>query len=139
MTLYVVDVTVPADTSQTNPVEYQVEIEEEVVVHVEVMFPPGPRGMVYTACYYGEEQLFPRPYGSYLHGDGETIAWEEYYELPESPCYLTIRAWSPGTSYPHTITWRINALPKNIAFWWVNITRLLNFISHAFAFFGRRG
>ena len=139
MTLYVVDVTIPADTAQTAPKEETVKIEEEVIVSIECHFPPGCRGMVYTACYYGEEQLFPRPYGSYLHGDGETIRWEEYYELPESPCYLTIRAWSPGTNYDHTITWRINALPRWIAFWWVNISRLLNFISRAFTFFGRRG
>jgi len=139
MTLYVVDVTVPANTQQNSPKEVQVEIEEEVVVSVECHFPPGCRGMVYTACYYGKEQIFPRPHDSYLHGDGETIKWQEYYELPESPCTLTIRAWSPGTNYDHTITWRINALPKNIAFWWVNIARLLNLISRAFSFFGRRG
>ena len=57
MTLYVVDVTVPADTSQTDPKEETVKIEEEVIVSIECHFPPGCRGMVYTACYYGEEQL----------------------------------------------------------------------------------
>jgi len=116
-----------------------VKIEEEVIVKVMVHFPAGCHGYVYTACYYGEEQIFPRPYGSYLHGDGETITWEEYYELPESPCILTIRAWSPGTGYDHTITWRINALPRKYAFWWVNIYRLLSFISRVFTVFGRRG
>jgi len=132
MTLYIVDVTVPANTPQTSPTEETVKIEEEVIVHVEVMFPPGPRGMVYTACYYGEEQLFPRPYGSYLRGDGEVIEWNECYELPESPCILTIKAWSPGTSYDHTITWRINALPKSVAFWWKIIDKLIGFLARLF-------
>jgi len=132
MTLYIVDVTVPADTSQTDPVEYTVKIEEEVVVSVSCFFPAGCRGMVYSAVYYGEEQLFPRPYGKYLHGDNETIGWQEYYELPESPCILTIRAWSPGTSYSHTITWRINALNKNIAKWWLAIERLINVFARVF-------
>jgi len=139
MTLYVVDVTVPANTSQTDPKEETVKIEEEVIVSIECHFPPGCRGMVYTACYYGEEQLFPRPYGSYLHGDGETIKWSEYYELPESPCILTVRGWSPGTNYDHTVTWRINALPRKYAFWWVNVSKLLSFISRVFTVFGRRG
>jgi len=132
MTLYTIDITVPADTQQTSPKEETVEIREEVVVSVECHFPPGCRGMVYTACYYGEEQIFPRPHGSYLHGDGETIRWQEYYELPEKPCILTIRAWSPGTSYDHTITWRINALPKNIAFWWRIIDKLIGFLAKLF-------
>ena len=139
MTLYVVDLTVPKDTQQTSPEEKTVKIEEEVIVSIECHFPPGCRGMVYTACYYGEEQLFPRPYGSYLHGDGETIRWEECYELPHTPCVLTIRGWSPGTNYDHTVTWRINALPRKYAFWWVNISKLLSFISRVFTVFGRRG
>ena len=139
MTLYIVDVTVPANTPQSSPIEKTVKIEEEVVVHVEVMFPAGCRGMVYTAAYYGEEQLFPRPHGSYLHGNDETIKWEEYYQLPETPCTLTIKAWSPGTSYDHTIIWRINALPKWIAFWWINIAKMLNLISRVFTFLGRGG
>ena len=108
------------------------KIEEEVIVSIECHFPPGCRGMVYTACYYGEEQLFPRPYGSYLHGDGETIRWSEYYELPESPCILTIRGWSPGTNYDHTVTWRINALPKKYAFWWMVLDRFISFLARIF-------
>ena len=132
MTLYIVDLTVPADTSQTSPAEKTVKIEEEVIVKVMVHFPAGCHGYVYTACYYGEEQIFPRPYGSYLHGDGETITWEEYYELPESPCFLSIRGWSPGTSYDHTVTWRINALPKKYAFWWMVLDRFISFLARIF-------
>jgi len=139
MTLYIIDLTVPANTSQTEPVEQTIKIEEEVIVSVSCFFPAGCRGLVYTAVYYGEEQIFPRPHGKYLRGDNETIGWQEYYELPEVPCILTIRAWSPGTSYDHTITWRINALPRKYAFWWVNIYRLLSFISRVFTVFGRRG
>ena len=139
MTLYIVDLTVPADTAQTSPIEKTVKIEEEVIVKVMVHFPAGCHGYVYTACYYGEEQIFPRPYGSYLHGDAETITWEEYYELPESPCILTIKAWSPGTNYNHTIIWRINALPKWVVFWWLPLQRLLNFLTRAITLFGRGG
>jgi len=118
MTLYIVDMIVPERTPQDNPLEKTITIEEEVIVSVACFFPAGCRGRVYTAIYYGEEQIFPRPFGEYLHGDNETIAWQEYYELPESPCTLTIRAWSPTAQYSHAITWRINALPKNIAMWW---------------------
>ena len=132
MTLYIVDVTVPANTPESKPVEAQIKIEEEVIVKLMVHFPAGCHGYVYTACYYGEEQIFPRPYGSYLHGDGETIAWEEYHELPETPCILTIRAWSPGTSYDHTITWRICALPKKYAFWWMVLDRFISFLARIF-------
>ena len=139
MTLYVVDVTVPPDTPKEAPVEYEVEVWEEVIVSLECHFPLGCRGRVYTAVYYGEEQLFPRPFGVYLRGDGETIKWQEYYELPHVPCVLRIRAWSPGTRYPHTIIWRLNALPRNIAKWWTNIVSMLNLISLAYSFFGRRG
>ena len=132
MTLYIVDLDVPANTSQTEPVEQTIKIEEEVIVSVSCFFPAGCRGMVYTAVYYGEEQIFPRPYGKYLHGDNETIKWSEYYELPETPCILTIRGWSPGTSYDHTVTWRICALPRKYAFWWMILDRFISFLAKIF-------
>ncbi len=132
MTLYWFDITIPANTPESNPVEKEVMIEEEVIVRLSCHFPSGCRGMVYTAIYYGEEQIFPRPYGSYLHGDGETITWDEYYVLPSSPCVLTIRGWSPGTRYDHTIQWRIVALPRRYVFWWTVMDKFINVLTKIF-------
>ncbi len=132
MTLYVVDLTIPANTSEQNPITVKLQVEEEVVVRVGCYFPPGCRGMVYTAVYYGEEQIFPRPYASYLHGDGEAITWDEYYVLPSSPCVLTIRGWSPGTRYDHTVQWRIVALPRMYVFWWTILDRFIDLFAKVF-------
>jgi hypothetical protein len=132
MTLYVVDVTVPADTPADNPVEVELVVEEDVVTRVACHFPPGCRGFVHTAVFIGHIQVFPRPFPNTLHGDAETISWEEWLPLPETPCKLTIRAWSPGARYPHTITWRIIALPRYVAMWWWIFERFISLLKLIF-------
>jgi hypothetical protein len=132
MTLYVVDVTVPANTPSGNPVEVELEVEGDVVTRVSCHFPPGCRGFVHTSVWIGHIQVFPRPFPRTLHGDGETITWDEFFELPESPCKLTIKAWSPRTNYSHTITWRITVLPRYVATWWYVIGELIRFLAKLF-------
>jgi len=133
MTLYVIDVTVPPNTPAANPVEEEFIVEGDVITHVSCHFPPGCRGMVHTAIYLGHIQVFPRPFPNTLHGDGETIAWSEFFPLPESKCKLTIKAWSPGTRYPHTITWRLVVLPRYVAMWWWILERFISLLKVIFS------
>lgn len=132
MTLYIVEITVPANTPESNPIEVKLEIEEDIIVKVECRFYAGCCGMVKTACFYGQYQLFPRPAGTYLAGDDETISWSEYIILPHVPCTLTFKAWSPGTAYDHTIVWRIVALPKVVAMWWIWLEKFINILAKLF-------
>jgi hypothetical protein len=119
--IYSIPIIVPANTQSNRPVEADVQINEEVITHVRVRFPPGPSCMVRTALYYGQSQILPQPPDTYLAGDDETIEWDEFIILPSSPCRLTIRAWSPGTMYDHVIFWYIVALPEEIARWWSHL------------------
>jgi hypothetical protein len=132
LTLYVVDVTVPPNTASGRPVQAEVQVEEDIITRVSCFFPPGCVGMVHTSVWIGHIQVIPRPYPQTLHGDAETITWDEFLPLPESPCKLTIKAWSPGTSYPHTITWRIVALPRSVAAWWYVVGQLVNILAKLF-------
>jgi len=115
MTLYHADVTVPANTPQSSPVTQDLEIDDEVITKIEVLFPLGCNGLVYVAIFYGPYQLWPRPDGAWEHSGGETVSSRMYWEVPERPCKLTIKAWSQDDTYDHTIQVRIEALPKKIA------------------------
>jgi hypothetical protein len=132
MTLYVADVTIPANTPADNPVQVELEVEGDIVTRVSCHFPPGCRGFVHTGVWIGHIQVFPRPKGTSLHGDAETITWDEFFPLPSSPCTLTIKAWSPGARYPHTITWRIVALPRYVAMWWWIFERFISLLKLIF-------
>jgi len=115
MGVYIVDITIPANTSQDNPISKEVVIKGEVLVRVEVRFPRGCRTLVHSICRYGQLQLYPSTKEATFHADGEVLRIPEYFELFESPMTLTIYGWSPNTRYDHTITWRFYTLPKIIA------------------------
>lgn len=115
MTLYHADVYVPANTPKESPVEYKLTIKDEVITKISVTFPWGCNGMVHVAIFYGPYQLFPRPDGTSLHDNGTRIEANMYWECPERETELTIKAWSPGTEYDHTIFVDVEAMPKTIA------------------------
>jgi len=112
MPIYPVTLTVPADTPETAPVEVDVEIEEHRVTEVSVHYPNGCADMVHVALFYGIRQIAPRPEGATLVGNDETIRWLEKWDAPETPCKLTFKAWSPGTSYQHVLPCRVETEPE---------------------------
>jgi len=128
MTLYVVELQVPANTPDIDPVKKEVYVEGGVIVWVEVHFPPGVAAKVKTALFSGHYQIFPRPFGTWLTGDGETIRAELFHVLEARSAKLTVYGKSPGSLYPHTIIWRINVLPKQIAMPWLAFSNLVEAI-----------
>ena len=132
MTLYVVELQVPANTPDIDPIQKEIVLERGVITRIQVHFPPGCAGKVYTAAYEGHVQLFPRPAGSWLAGDGETVTAETFIPVLKDTVKLTIYAKSPGALYPHTITWRINVLPPHVAMWWMVLEKFINILSSIF-------
>jgi hypothetical protein len=125
---YVVEVTVPANTPDNNPVRETLVVEQGVITRVEVHFPPGCRGFVQTALFIGHYQLFPRPFGVWLRGDGETIGSNLSYEVSSPRATLTIYAKSPGSRYDHTIIWRLEVLPRAVAYPYLMVSKLVEAI-----------
>jgi hypothetical protein len=121
MTLYVVEMTVPPNTPDINPVVQWITVERGVITRVQVHFPPGVAGKVFTALFIGHYQLFPRPFGTWLTGDGETVTFEPFYEIGTPRATLTIYGKSPGSLYQHRIIWRIEVLPRAVALWWLAV------------------
>ena len=110
--IYVADITVPANTPESDPEIYYVELEGVWLRRIQVVFPPGCARMVKVKIMYGIYQLAPRPYGSWLAGDDEKISVEINKRLPDTPTRLKIITHSEGTTYSHTITFRFWVLEK---------------------------
>jgi len=98
MTVYSRVFEIPALTEK----EFELEIEGDVITHVRIRFPPGPNGLLKVAIYYGIKQIFPFEENTYFWGDDEIIEWDEYWELPESPCTLRIKAKNEDDTYEHS-------------------------------------
>jgi len=108
-------ITVPANTSENSPVEATFEIGKSILTKVSIHFPDGCIGLVKCAIFYGEEQILPTEAGQYFNGNAETVEMSCYIPLPDDPTTLTVKAWSPGTSYDHNIIVRLETQPEFVA------------------------
>jgi len=109
--LFVKDVTIPADTKKTSPVEGVIEITRAVIKRIEVFFPYGCRNMVGVQLFWGEHPIFPRNPEAWVKADGYNVIAECFYFIYQEPYQIKYRIHSEGTIYEHTVTLRINMLP----------------------------
>jgi len=111
MPIYCETLSIPANTSETNPVSLDIKHEQYLITKMEVAFPPGCSFMVKVKIQYGIHQEWPEKKGTWIVGDDETISWEERYRIPNLNEKLTIYGCSPNTTYPHNVVIRIMTLP----------------------------
>ena len=90
-------------TSASTTKDYDLWVEGDVITFVRIRFPPGPNGLLKVAIFYGEKQLFPWEESTWFIGDDETIAWDEYFVLPERPCRLIVRVKNDDDTYEHSV------------------------------------
>jgi len=128
--LYTKTLTVPKNTPTTTPQETTIVIKDPVVTKLGVHFPPGCAGMVSVAVFYGKLQIWPSKEGNWVHGDNITIWDEPFFELPEKETTLTLKGYSPKTSYDHDITFYIIAHEKVIALWMKGIAKLVDALTY---------
>jgi len=115
---YAWDITIPADTSVDKPVEQHLELTKGVVTRVDVKFPAGCHGLVKVRLLRYGSQLIPLSRGEWVTGDDETVQTETYYQMRDEPLALKFVGCSPGTSYAHKVTVRVQMLPEWVAAPW---------------------
>lgn len=111
MPFYEYDVTVPKNTPAAAPVRQEVKLTVGKVVAVHVQFPPGCAGLVHLAIDRATHQVWPGNPDASIKADGAIVSWLEDYDLDDVPFGFTLRAWSPGARFPHTVTVRFGLLP----------------------------
>jgi len=80
-----------------------VKLKGDYLTKVIIRFPPGPMGLLHVRIYYGEMQIFPEEKDTDFADDDLAIEWEEFWELPEHPCPLTIWTKNEDEVYEHTV------------------------------------
>lgn len=109
------DITIPANTAKADPKTKRLKLSKGVVTGIFIKFPAGCSGMVGVRIYRGESQLVPLNRDGRVTGDDEIVPTEQYYELLRRPYYLKFAGHSEGTIYNHTVTVRVQVLPKEVA------------------------
>jgi hypothetical protein len=126
---YAWDVTVPAGTEDSAPIEQTLKLTKGTVTKVSIKFPAGCSGLVKVRVFHEEFQLVPLTKGEYVTGDDETVDAEMLYELGSRPYALKLRASSPGCQYDHTITVRVTLMPTAYAAAWLYLAKFVDAVT----------
>ncbi len=114
--LFFFQITIPAGTTEDNPVNQTLTLDFGVVTKISIKFPAGCHGLVQIQLLQDESVLIPLNKDTWLSGDDETVESEIYYQFGSPPYELKFLGISPGTTYPHTILVRIEILSADEAF-----------------------
>jgi len=102
MRVYEVELTIPANTPETAPVEKSVTVEGAVLDAMHFLIPDGHVGLARLAIFYGIKQLFPYETGTWLRGNAESFSLTLKWKLPEPKLDLLLKGWNEDDTYPHT-------------------------------------
>jgi len=94
---------IPANTSEDAPAQTKIKIEGEVLAEIAYLLPEGWHCEPSFAVFYGIRQIYPEAGSDWVTGDRLYRKVPLNWTLPESPCILTVKGVSPGTSYPHIV------------------------------------
>jgi len=126
MPLYVATLTIPAGTPSNSPVTSTVTLYEEVLEQIIILIPPGHYALAGLRIYYGDEQLIPKPSGSWLRGDNVVIPVKMRWKLPERPTVLRLEGYNEDVKYQHSFYLYIVTSSEEEAFWWRGVKDFIN-------------
>jgi len=95
--------TVPPQTLETDPYEYQVAVVDGILSHVDIGFPQGCAGLAHLQLYYKHHQLYPTNPDQSFAWDGNVFSFDDDFPIYEHPYTVTVRAWNDDDSYEHTL------------------------------------
>ena len=100
---YSASLTVPANTPALTPVSTSLVLPAGTLQHIDINFPPGCARMTFIQIYDGATLLYPKTAGAAYCEDAYTVKIDTM-QIFDSPKTLTIKGWSPSTSYQHVVT-----------------------------------
>jgi len=103
MTLYALNLTVPASTGRDNSVARTVEVDKQLVDRATVFIDPGSNGEVNVQIQSGEALLIPAIEGDPITKPGQTGPVTIDKRLPGVPNEVTVRAWAPAADFSHEV------------------------------------
>lgn len=109
-------ITVPANTPEADQVSVELAVHPGTVEQVEISFPKGCAGLVGLRIFYWEHQVWPTNLEEVFRADGETIHFNEDFELPGAPFLFQIRAFNQDDTYQHQPIVRLKIAPFGTTF-----------------------
>lgn len=112
--IYVADITTPITNRATNPLKTILNIGSGLIYKVEVEFPTGPCGLLYTSAYDSLHPLWPSSHNVWYHSDGVTIAFDDLYLKTQPPFQIDIFSYNLDDVYEHWCQWRVGMVSQEV-------------------------
>lgn len=131
------DIEVPADTKATTPKTETLKITFGVITKINIKFADGCHRMVRVRLTRGGlKRVAPLNPDGWITGDAEAVEYHTYIPIETWPRELEFVGCSPDTAYPHTVTVRIELLPRQVASM-IPVIELLTKLLQRMGVFGR--
>ena len=109
---YTWNFTLPTGRTALTRTKQILPLERGTIVKCETVFPSGCCGLVYVHLNHSLHQVYPKNPDYQYVGNGETIVAGDEYEVKDEPYQLEFYGWNTDDTYLHTITIRIQLVPK---------------------------
>lgn len=110
--IYNFTITTDLNTTYANRKLTRIVLAPGIVHRLEILFPPGPAGLLHVLITDGLHQVWPTNPDEDFASDDEVVAFNEYYEMRRRPFELQVYTWNLDDSYNHTLILRIGVLPR---------------------------
>lgn len=100
---YSVPITVYPINTQSNPAQVRAHFGAGILRKVDVIFPPGPSGLVRISIFHENKQILPTNPDNAYFGDNIHITTQCYVNLNNEDNIITIKGYGSGCSFPHTV------------------------------------
>ena len=109
---YVQEIITDANTPASTPKETRLKVWAGVIHRCEVMFPPGPAGLLHVTISHGGHQIYPSNELQNFASDSETVGFNDYYQLQPGLNLMIIRTWNVDETFAHTCRVRLGVMPS---------------------------
>ena len=103
---------VPADTPQLQPAVSSIKLVKGRLARLRVQFLRGPHNLVSVVVREGMLQIAPAADSDAFFGDGSIEEMPMEYPLSDPAPELTLVGWSPGSRYPHLVSFYFDVEPE---------------------------
>lgn len=100
---YSVPITVQPTNTQSNPATVDATLNAGLLRRVDIIFPPGPAGLVHVYITRGGSQVLPTTANQTFFGDNIHFSIPCLIQLTDEAKTITIKGYNVGCTFPHTI------------------------------------
>ncbi len=111
--IYSYEIITPPNTTIQNQKITELKLTTGIIHQVDVLFPPGPTGLLYTAIFYEGTKIWPSNPDEYFHTDNDIITFREAFRIKSAPNILKVKTYNIDDTYEHRVIIRLGILRRS--------------------------